>query len=601
MAVSGSQSPSATQQPLSASFAQVLSIGFMICLFISWPPIKATWFEGSYNDTDDAMRMVQVRDWLAGQAWYDMRAMRLDPPAGSLMHWSRVVDLPIGGLIRLFGLFAEPQSAERLTRIVLPLILQGLLLWAAGLCGRLLAGAFGAVIAVFLTIASGMSLWQFVPGRIDHHAPQILLLVLLTFACLCALDPQRPRMAALAGLCAALSLSIAVENLPFILVLMVIFPMAYAAQGAPMRAALGWMGAGWTASLLLLYPLFQAPDLWFISACDAISAVHMRAGLAGGLVMVLLAAFDRWRNPGLRGRLLATTLAGLAAALPMWLDRQCYLDPFSGIDPLVRKLWLANVREALSLPALVADDPRGLGTWVMAWTLGALAIAAAACLERGLARIRYMALLALTLVGCATAVYMSRAVSSVLPLALLGGVWAVTGMQQLCGKRQMLAAAVLIPSLAPFTMVAWAAAIPLADRPDEKAFEKKLSSCSGSAAFAPLQALPKGVFLTLPDLTPFLLLYTNHSAIAAPYHRNNHGNRLMYEIFLASPETAREMMKAAGLRYLALCEWPDTAAHLIRMEPQSLAAALARETPPAWLRPIEADTPLRLLEVVGGE
>ena len=113
--------------------------------------------------------------------------------------------------------------------------------------------------------------------------------------------------------------------------------------------------------------------------------------------------------------------------------------------------------------------------------------------------------------------------------------------------------------------------------------------------------MPKGVFLTLPDLTPFLLLYTNHSAIAAPYHRNNHGNRLMYEIFLASPETAREMMKAAGLRYLALCEWPDTAAHLIRMEPQSLAAALARETPPAWLRPIEADTPLRLLEVVGGE
>jgi hypothetical protein len=36
------------------------------------------------------------------------------------------------------------------------------------------AGHFGAVIAVFLTIASGMSLWQFVPGRIDHHAPQII-------------------------------------------------------------------------------------------------------------------------------------------------------------------------------------------------------------------------------------------------------------------------------------------------------------------------------------------------------------------------------------------------------------------------------------------
>ena len=368
-----------------------------------------------------------------------------------------------------------------------------------------------------------------------------------------------------------------------------------------MRTALGWMGAGWGASLLLLYPLFQAADLWFVSACDAISAVHMRAGLTGGLAMILLAAFDRWRQPGLRDRLLATGVAGLAAALPMWLDRRCYLDPFSAIDPLVRQLWLANVREALSIPALLSDQPGGLGTWVMAWALGVLAIAAAAFMERGLSRARYIALLALTLAGCVTAVYMSRSISSVTPLALLGGVWAVTRAQHLCGKRETLAAALLIPTLAPFTMVAWAAAIPLADRPEEKAQEKTIASCSGSDALTPLRNLPRGVFLTLPDLTPFLLLYTDHSAIAAPYHRNNHGNRLMFDIFLASPETAREMMRAAGLRYIALCAWPDTGAQLIRMAPESLAAALASETPPPWLRPIEMDTPLRLLEVVGGE
>jgi len=598
MAVSGPQPPSAPQQPLSASFAEVLAIGFLICLVVSWSAIKTTWLEGTYNDTDDAMRMVQVRDWLAGQGWYDLRAMRLDAPNGVLMHWSRVVDLPIGGLIRLFGLFAEPEAAERLTRIVLPLILQGLLLWAAGLCGRLLAGAFGAVIAICLTTASGMSLWQFIPGRIDHHAPQILLLVLLTYGCLCALDPKRPRMAALAGLCAALSLSIAVENLPFILVLLVIFPVAYAAQGAPMRAALGWMGAGWAASLLLFYGLFQAPALWFTSACDAISAVHLRAGLAGGAAMIALAGYDRWRKPELRERLLATGVAGLAAALPMWLDRQCYLDPFSAIDPLVRELWLSNVREAFSLPTALAEQPGTLGNWALPCALGALAIAAAACLERGLARTRYLALLALTLVGCATAFYMTRAFSSVSPLALLGGVWAVTRMQKVCGRREILAAILLIPTLAPFTMVAWSAAIPQPDRPDEKAFEKTYARCSASAAYAPLRSLPGGAFLNLPDLTPFLLLHTDHSAIAGPYHRNNHGNRLMYDIFLASPETAREMMRAAGLRYVAMCDWPNTAAHLIRRAPESLAAALASETPPAWLRPIAADTPLRLLEVV---
>ena len=60
-------------------------------------------------------------------------------------------------------------------------------------------------------------------------------------------------------------------------------------------------------------------------------------------------------------------------------------------------------------------------------------------------------------------------------------------------------------------------------------------------------------------------------------------------------------LRAAGLRYVALCDWTNTGAHLIRMAPESLAAALASETPPPWLRPIKMNTPLRLLEVVGDE
>ena len=110
--------------------------------------------------------------------------------------------------------------------------------------------------------------------------------------------------------------------------------------------------------------------------------------------------------------------------------------------------------------------------------------------------------------------------------------------------------------------------------------------------------MPKGLFLTLPDLGPYLLVHTGHSVTAGPYHRNNHGNRLMYDIFLARPETARDMIRTAGLRYVALCNWPNTAPHLIRRAPEGFAAALDSETPPAWLRPVEATTPLRVFEVV---
>ncbi|MBW7946896.1 MAG: hypothetical protein H3C60_10760, partial [Sphingomonadaceae bacterium] len=45
-------------------------------------------------DTDDAQRLMQVRDWLGGQAWGDVDQHRMNPPAGADMHWSRLVDLP---------------------------------------------------------------------------------------------------------------------------------------------------------------------------------------------------------------------------------------------------------------------------------------------------------------------------------------------------------------------------------------------------------------------------------------------------------------------------------------------------------------------------
>ena len=60
------------------------------------------------GDTDDNMRMMQVRALLNGQDWYDLRNYRLNPPEGANIHWSHLVDLPIAGLILilkpLFGI-----------------------------------------------------------------------------------------------------------------------------------------------------------------------------------------------------------------------------------------------------------------------------------------------------------------------------------------------------------------------------------------------------------------------------------------------------------------------------------------------------------------
>ena len=599
MSVIDMRKPVAPGRDQPVAFLLILAIGMGACLAMSWPGITDVWRSGLYRDTDDVMRMVQVRDWMAGQGWYDLRALRLDPPTGTLMHWSRLVDLPIAGLIRLFGLFAEQETAERLARIVFPVGLQGLLLVGTGLCGRLLAGSFGGIVAVLLTIASGMSYAQFVPGRIDHHAPQIVLLVFMVHACLCGLDPQRPRMAALAGLCAALSLAIAIENLPFILVLMAVFPVAWALQGAPMRAALVWMGVGFAASLLLAYALFQSPALWTASACDALSAVHIRAALAGAAAMGLLAAFDRWRKPGLGVRFLAAGLVGLLAATPLVFDRQCFIDPFSGMDPLVRQLWLAHVREARSIAQTLAEQPQGWGLWVMSWTMGTIAMVFAVFEERGLKRARILALLGLTLAGCATAFYMIRSVSSVAPLALLGGVWAVARVREACVKRELVAVIAICLALTPFTPITWILLVPIPEAPADEGAEASAAACLKAEAFAPLRGLPAGPILALPDLGPYLLIYTDHSVIAGPYHRNNHGNRLMFDAFMAPPQQAREMLRGAGLRYMAICRGTHLG-ELPKTAPDGLAAALAKGEPPDWARPIDTGSALHLFEIVDG-
>ena len=597
MSIADAGGPKAPGQEQPVPFPFILLVAFLGCILFSWPPITTTWLTGAYNDTDDAMRMVQVRDWMAGQGWHDLRALRLDPPAGVLMHWSRVVDIPVVGLIRLFGLVADQETAERLARIVFPLSLQALLLLGAGLSGRLLAGSMGGMLAIFLVIASGMGLGQFVPGRIDHHAPQIVLLSFMTWACLCGLDPQRAPMAGLAGVFAALSLAIAIENLPFIMALMVVYPIAWAAQGAALRAALAWLGLGFAASLTLFYALFQSPALWGAHVCDALSVPHLRAALAGGGAMALLAAYDRWRKPLLRQRLLAMAAAGLLAAPPLFLDRQCYLDPFNGLDPLVREFWLSHVQEALSIPQLLAAHPEGFWSWVMPWALGAAAIAIAACVERNLARTRYLALLTLTLAGCATAVYMNRSITSVSPLAVMGGVWAALRLRHWREKDDGLAAILMLATMAPFTVAAWLVLFPLEERSSEKEQGKRADSCLLETSLAPLRALPEGLVLAPIDLGPFVLLYTRHSVIAAPYHRNNHGNRLMIDSLMAAPEAAREKLRGAGVRYIALCDATNKEERLNQKAPQGLAAAIAHETPLDWLRPLKLETPLSVFEV----
>ena len=156
----------------------------------------------SLHGPDDKLRLVQVRDLLAGQSWFDVSQARIAPPDGGAMHWSRLVDVPLAGTI----LLAEPAlgraGAERLAVVLVPLLT---LLVVAGLTvatARRAAMPSGAKVAklaglaalvVFLTWIPATR--QMVPLRIDHHGWQTACAALALWA---LLSPRFVRGAAVA-------------------------------------------------------------------------------------------------------------------------------------------------------------------------------------------------------------------------------------------------------------------------------------------------------------------------------------------------------------------------------------------------------------------
>jgi len=88
---------------------------------IALPSISGGVFDAM--STDDAMRLVQIRDLISGQGWFDLFQYRLDPPAGILMHWSRIIDAPLAAIILLLRPLIGTHGAEAAVLFLWPLLL----------------------------------------------------------------------------------------------------------------------------------------------------------------------------------------------------------------------------------------------------------------------------------------------------------------------------------------------------------------------------------------------------------------------------------------------------------------------------------------------
>ncbi|MET0270894.1 MAG: AcrB/AcrD/AcrF family protein, partial [Sphingomonas sp.] len=294
-------------------------------------------------DGDDALRLLQVRDWLGGQGWFDLRQYRLDPPAGADIHWSRLVDLPLAAVIAplrpLFGQAAAEMAAVTLA----PLVTLGAAMLVLALLARRLIDPRAWWWAPLLLLAASPPLDMMAPLRIDHHGWQIVA-VLTALLGLVAEDRRRGGIAA--GLAIAGSLAIGVEMLPCLALGVALAAIGWLAderEGARLRWLCLAAGVGTLAGLFVFAP----PAARFGAACDALSAAYAAPLWAGGAL--LAAGTLRGRTSAARAGWIAA--AGLAAgAMLLVLDAgACLTDPYHAVDPAARALWLDRVSEAKPL------------------------------------------------------------------------------------------------------------------------------------------------------------------------------------------------------------------------------------------------------------
>ena len=574
--------------------------------------LAAVWRTGAFFDTDDAMRMVQVRDLMAGQSWWDLVAHRLDPPQGMLSHWSRVVDAFLAPLVYGFGLILPGEAAERAARIAFPALSLVALFRAAAYAGRVFAGQAYEVAGVIAVALCGVADLQFSPGRVDHHGLQILGLLVAVAMLAEALDPARARRAAWAGAAMAFALGVGLENMPFFLVLLATPPLVFIVRGDGAQAAFSPLSrAAWRSSLVAVFVATIPPSRWFDPTPDALSIIYLTALLATAR------PFSCWRDcpwsAGPRASPRALPPARAVLAFTLVLFPSVIQGPFAGLAPEMRAFWLSRVKEMQSFPVFARSNPVEGAARLIAFflALGGAALGARIASAQGdrVGRDRWILLGAVLLAGAGAASAHVRSIGSIAPLIAIGSLGLVAALRERLthsrpafGGPAALLALVLAVSYFAVLVVASSVAPARAEgaSPDPSAPDATRKSCHTPASLAPLARLPAGLAIAQIDAGPYLLAFTPHAALAGPYHRDNRGNLLALHILTGAPEQAEALARESrrALAFPLRRQGPFFQAY-VETAPDGLAARLAAHRPPAWLKPVPLrDGPYLAFEIL---
>ena len=573
MGVTLSPSPDLGSMPRLLAVAAVF--GLVICLTMS----KNTHLIGHLGDTDDATRLVLVRDLLAGRGWYDQWLSRMGPPAGTFMHWSRLLDGALAGMNGLLRLVLPPATAELAMRFFWPMIWTFPALIAGLIVGRNLGGRSAVLLTLALMI-NPILYRQFVPGRIDHHNVQITM-TLVALACALA-RTNKARWAAVGGAATALGLAVGLEALLLQAVIGAGYGLALA-RDRKAAATAGAYGVALAGASVAFFLIQTPPGRWSLSFCDAM-ALNLTAAMAvGGLGLALTARLAAKAPDALRWGLLAST--GLAAVgVYLALHPACLHGPFAELNPAVRPIWFDHILETQPLTFIYKIERAGA---LIAGFMSLMGLMAAVYLilrvRPNLIDAHLVALVCLT-VAVVIGFFAWRMQDYVFWVGtpILGA-----ALSWLTAKRlrdlmiPSVMTAILLSPLGLGTAASWL--IGLKDKAGHDSNAPARAACFAQRAYPALAALPKGVVLSEEDLGAFILAFTSHSTVAAPYHRLSAEILAAHNALNAPPALAEARVRQMGVTYVVDCP-----PYPMSVDAGSFGARLRAGQTPAWLDALSA-------------
>ncbi len=559
-----------------------------------WAQIQAL----GLGDTDDNMRLMQVRALLNGQGWYDLRNYYLNPPGGFDIHWSRIVDLPIAGLILALKPFVGLPEAERLACGIAPLLPLAIAFLGLGAAiRRLIHPASWPLALALLVVACAPTMLMFAPDRIDHHGWQLAMLS-LTVAGLS--DPKGARGGVIVGLASAVSIAIGLEMLPYAAMAGAIITLQWIWNRDEARRVAGY-AVSLATGIAFGYGAF-ASYANTVARCDALTPVYLTTLLTAGALLFVLALV----NPQSRAARFGLAVAAGAVVVGVFAGMfpQCLGRP-EQVSPELAKNWLNNVREAKPIYMHPFRQAFPIVTLPVIGLLGAVIATRRAIGERDPNMVGWAAVTLFTLFACLMLLWQARAGPAAQMLAVPGAaalIWIAVPL--LFGSPNF-----LVRVLGPVAVVIFASGVfsglslqvlPI-DPPDPRitTINRAGSRCPYIGYLAALDRYPSQTIFSFVDLGPRIIVTTHHKAVAGPYHRNGDAILDVQHAFGGTPDQFRAIAKKHGATLLLVC--PNMAESTIyrARNPGGFYDQLAHKKTFPFLEPLPlpAGSPLRLFKI----